>query len=339
LGLAILFSIIFTISSLFIMFSIIFMLNDILEEFIKDPWYVAVGPTHNYAYQQEYDAIVASLKPIGYICFLITILLIFIGLILKRYQISLFGSYVFYIPLFGQFSIAMSALFAGIGVFRIIWMPFFDIESELLNAAAIILLPFVIIPLMSTLVFLIIFYLNLEPDIYYTLFVIDILLMFALILLGLFIFMFSVVTWFYGKFQRKKIINFWIYRYSRHPQYLGLILFNYGLLIFPITLPFIRISLPTLPWLVVTLIIIGMAINEENKFLNENNEKFINWRNKTPFMIPLPKVIMSLLLIPVRILLKKDWPETNKEIIFTLLIYGFLVLILSLPFIPLMKGY
>lgn len=300
------------------MVSIPFMLNDLLDEYIKDPWaYIDSDYTYH-----TYDSLVASLAPLGYLCFLLTLVFILLGLLVKRYQISVFGSYVLYLPLFGAFSFTMTVLFAGLGVIRILWLPFFDFAPDLLNAALIILFP---LYLHHIVLFLGIFGLLLLP------------LMVVLIFLGLFIFVFGVITWLYGKFQGKTIIDFWIYRYSRHPQYLGLILFNYGLLIIPMLLPFggPRPPLPTLPWLLLTLIIIGMALTEENNFLKEANVEFTNWRNRTPFMLPLPMGILSFILWPLRMLLKKEWPETNREIIFILLVYGIILVLLSFPLLPL----
>ncbi|NIO37088.1 hypothetical protein GTO27_05230, partial [Candidatus Bathyarchaeota archaeon] len=34
-----------------------------------------------------------------------------------------------------------------------------------------------------------------------------------------------------GKFEKRKIYDFWIYKYSRHPQYLGFILWSYGVML------------------------------------------------------------------------------------------------------------
>ena len=215
----------------------------------------------------------------------------------------------------------MTALFAGIGVVRIVWIPLFDIEPDLLNAAIVIGFPslFVLIPPLHFFYGLYMFF------------------MFLLIPVGFFISIFGVVTWFYGKIQGKTIINFWIYKYSRHPQYVGLILFNYGLLIFLLVMFKIMETTLTLPWLSLTLIIIGMAITEENNLLRAENEEFITWRKKTPFMIPIPKVVTSFILFPMKIILKKDWPENNKEIIITLLLYGLILVFLSLPLIPLRR--
>jgi hypothetical protein len=54
--------------------------------------------------------------------------------------------------------------------------------------------------------------------------------------LGLIIFLLGVFTWLYGKFKGIRIIDFWIYRYSRHPQYFGFLLWSYGLTILASTI-------------------------------------------------------------------------------------------------------
>jgi len=51
------------------------------------------------------------------------------------------------------------------------------------------------------------------------------------IFLGLLIFSLGIVTWIYGKFNGFKVIDFWIYKYSKHPQYLGYLLWSCGLLL------------------------------------------------------------------------------------------------------------
>ncbi|UCE14006.1 MAG: hypothetical protein JSV04_02220 [Candidatus Heimdallarchaeota archaeon] len=326
--LAILLSIIFTFGGFFLMFTTMVVLNDFFEGFLQDPWYVHYSQYQQY--KQNYDDIVAFLVPIGYLCFIMTLLLILLGLILKRYHISLFGAYILYLPLFGAFSFAMSAVFAGIGVIQIIWLPFFHFAPDFLNAGAIILFP---LYLQRSGVFEEI---PLAPSLIGALLGVTLLLMVLSIFLGLFIFVFGVITWLYGKFQGKAVIDFWIYRFSRHPQYLGLILFNYGLLLFPLFFPFLTVPFPTLPWVLLTLIIIGMAITEENTLLRECTEEYTHWRTRTPFLIPLPKGIISVILWPTRLLLRKEWPERNKEILVILLFYGLLLISLSLPLFPFM---
>ncbi|MEM2111237.1 MAG: hypothetical protein QXX08_05090 [Candidatus Bathyarchaeia archaeon] len=58
-------------------------------------------------------------------------------------------------------------------------------------------------------------------------------------------------------------------------------------------------------------------------------DEYFKYRNKAPFMMPLPKFISSLIKAPIRILLKKNWPENGKEIVFTITFYGIILIILS----------
>lgn len=158
----------------------------------------------------------------------------------------------------------------------------------------------------------------------------QIMILLHIAIIGFFIFIFGVATWLYGRFQGKVVIDFWIYRYSRHPQYLGLIIWNYGLLMLSISPP-IGLSAPTFPFLVLSLVIIGMAMNEENTMIQQHIEEYIIWRERTAFLFPLPRRIRSLIKYPMRKLIKKEWPENNKDIIKVLLIYGVIVLMMSVP--------
>ncbi len=323
LSVALVITIILTISCLFLMFAAIFVLNDVLEVFIGDPWYL-----YHQGYQnteETYRNLVSVLKPIGYLCFFLVLGLITIGIFLRRYKISLLGSYALYLPILGQFSVAMVALFAGIGVTRIIWVPIYNIEPELLNLAAVILLP---IGISNVLVELGIGGIAL-PRLGYMLTIYS---MLFLTILGGFIFVFGMVTWVYGKSQKRTILNFWIYRYSRHPQYLGLILFNYSLFWRSFIGFTIHPSLPTLPWLVVTFLLLGLAITEENNMIQKNMEEYTTFRSKTPFLIPLPRVLTSVILLPTRLVLKKDWPDNNRELVTILIVYGLILILSSLPF-------
>jgi protein-S-isoprenylcysteine O-methyltransferase Ste14 len=153
--------------------------------------------------------------------------------------------------------------------------------------------------------------------------------------LGLAILFFGVFTWLYGKFKGFQVIDFWIYRYSRHPQYLGYVIWSYGLLINTLLRPYHdgrRIPPPSLPWLISTLIIIGVALHEENKMLRTYGEKYAKYREKTPFIIPIPRKLAALINTPTRIIFKKERPENGKEIAVILLFYAIIIILLSFCF-------
>ena len=321
-GGAVIIAVILTISGLFLMFKTLATINVVLEGIIGDPWYQyhTSNPDSQSSlyFENEYRKIVEALRPIGIICFWLILLIILIGIISNHFKISLLGSYALYLPVLGQFSFAMTALFAGIGVSRIIWLPIYNIEPELLNLAAVVLFPLIII-----------------GNIY-------LFAMLFLLVLGVFIFIFGVITWIHGKIYQQKIIDFWIYRYSRHPQYLGLILLNYGFLAWPIAGYRIQPSLPSLPWLIVTLILIGLAIVEENNLIKNQKkdsiEQYSTWREKTPFLIPLPNSIKTVILFPIKKVLKKEWPENNKELLIVLILYSIIIILSSLPFMASLTG-
>jgi len=131
-----------------------------------------------------------------------------------------------------------------------------------------------------------------------------------------------------------ELIDFWIYRYSRHPQYLGFLIWSYGLLLLTSLLSVPRggyVPPPSLIWLFLALVTIGSAIQEENAMTKKYGEKYSEYRNSTAFMIPLPKGASTLIMIPVKGLLRKEWPESKKEVVYVIVIYGTMFIFLSLP--------
>jgi protein-S-isoprenylcysteine O-methyltransferase Ste14 len=48
---------------------------------------------------------------------------------------------------------------------------------------------------------------------------------------------------------------------------------------------------PSLLWLISTLIIVGVALHEENVMVRMYGNEYVRYRNCTPFMPPLPKQI------------------------------------------------
>jgi len=77
---------------------------------------------------------------------------------------------------------------------------------------------------------------------------------------------------------------------------------------------------------------IGAAIHKENKMIAEIGENYRCYREQTPFIVPIPRKLKNLILIPTRLVLKKDWPENNRELLLVLIIYGIIVIAFSLPF-------
>ncbi|MEM0468314.1 MAG: DUF1295 domain-containing protein [Pyrobaculum sp.] len=87
----------------------------------------------------------------------------------------------------------------------------------------------------------------------------------------------------------KDIVDFWIYRYSRHPQYLGYIVWSYGVLIYICYKPYIKGAFstpPSLIWLATTLILISTALLEERQMVKKYGDRYVQYCKKPPSYSP-----------------------------------------------------
>jgi protein-S-isoprenylcysteine O-methyltransferase Ste14 len=311
LGLSILFAIALT----YLTLEISSQINIILREIIPD---YGIGE------EAAIAQITESLRPIGYVALTLTVVLILIGFILKKQKAVLAGSIALYLPVFGHFAASMFFL-AGIGAVRILWLPVFDVSPWLFDLGAIVHLPILLLFLAGRVIWTLLPLVSLLP--------------FIVQGIGFMIFLLSVMSWFQGRFKDVRIVDFWAYRYSRHPQYLGFIIWSYGLLIFTVVapIPFGGIYfVPSLPWLLSIMLIVGVALYEENQMIQKNDEEYMIYRTKVPFLMPLPRRISNLMSAPVRIVLKKDWPENGREIVITVILYSVILMLLSVPLMPIM---
>ena len=256
-------------------------------------------------------------RPIGYACLAAVIILIIAGFITKKKKLSSLGVLFFFLPTFGYFAGSMFFL-AGLGILRITWIPFWEIN--LVNLGDIAYLPYMI------------------PTYLFHLVGFDIRMLIAFFVtgLGFFIFLLGTLAWFYGKVEKRETVTFWIYRYSRHPQYLGYIIWSYGVML--------QASLAgiswggsnpgaSLPWLISTLIVVCIALAEEINMSKRDKDAYLKYKASAPFMFPIPKSVASLVTTPIRILFGKNQPENRKEIIGTFAVYCLLFVLLSLPFV------
>ena len=264
-----------------------------------------------------------SMGPIGCAIFTAVLILIIIGFVFGRTRISSLGSIGLYLQVLEQFTFPMFFYWTGIAIFlRVLLLPI-----QVLRLGDIVYVPYTI------LIFLLEHTFRLRGTTF------ERNLSLTIIMLGLLTFFFGAATWLYGKFRGRGIIDFWIYRFSRHPQYLGLIIWSYGLLTSTaINLRldiwewyYARIPPPSLLWLILTLTLIGSALNEESSLIKKYGEEYVRYRAETPFMIPLPKRFVNFLTMPVRALFRKNVPEHGREIVGTLLIYGLILVLLSTP--------
>jgi len=303
-------AIVFTIALTFATLEAPGVINSILRNYFPDIYWEP----------ESIEALMNTARPIGYICLVIVIALILIGFITERRRLSALGSFAFFLPAFGYFAASMFFL-TGIGILRVMWLPFWDSYPALLKLGDIAYLPYWIVmyPLMNL------------PAVTYL--VIGMSLASVAIGAGLLVFCVGSFTWFYGKLEKKEVFDFWIYKYSRHPQYLGFILWSYGvMLLTAITpVPFGGYQPePSLPWLISALLVVCAALTEEITMIKQADETYLEYRRNTPFMLPLPHLLSRMFTAPHRILLKKEFPESRREVFYSFVIYITVFILLSL---------
>jgi len=291
-------SIIFTISLFYLTFEIPRFLDEILRQYFPDVFYDI----------EAREGILGMLRPVGYSAMAITIALVALGFAIRRGSMAFLGSLALYIPTFGYFAFAMFFL-AGLGVLRVLWLPILDLSPSILTLGCIAYVP--LLPLLST------------PYIY----VVGMAITFA----GLLVFSLGVATWLYGRFRGCEIVDFWMYRYSRHPQYLGYILWSYGLLVFISFKSYVRGAFTTPPstiWLISTMIVVGIALLEELEMARKLGEKYEEYRRRTPFMIPLPKPLYRIVAWPMRKIVR-EYPTNAKDVLAIVALYTAILIALS----------
>jgi HEAT repeat protein len=121
----------------------------------------------------------------------------------------------------------------------------------------------------------------------------------------------------------------WVYRISRHPQYLGWIIWSYGVFLLLLQARYPRRSWgisATLPWLISTMVIIGVAMLEEVNMRRRHGEEYETYRRSAPFLFPVPRFVEKAFALPFRILFKKARPERGREVAIVLTLYTALLI-------------
>ena len=304
-------AVVFTVALTFATLQLPVILGNLLSNYFPD--------IHPIMEPERVAEFMAVARPVGYACLGIIAILIVAGLVKGKKKLSIFGSFAFFLPTFGYFFASMFFL-AGLGILRVPFIPFWDPGTNLMNFGDISYLPYVVLVYPFWLA---------GVDIREA-------LSWIAIGLGLFIFALGTIAWFYGKAQKRKTVDFWIYRYTRHPQYLGFIIWSYGVMLFAAQQPVpMGGSNPgaSLPWLLTSLVIICIALAEENRMRNEDSDRYLQYTTSAPFMFRIPKFVSTVITFPMRLLLKKDRPETGKELLATFAVYATILILLSLPFV------
>ena len=257
----------------------------------------------------------AVAEPVGYLSLAAVVVLIVAGFLTKRGKASVAGSLALFLPTFGYFAATMFIL-AGLGVLRVLWQPLWDVNPALFTLGDVVLLPLWLVNWASASL--------LGPasggpaGVYFS---------YALVAAGLFLFSAGAFTWLFGRLQKKELFDFWVYRYSRHPQYLGFIVWNYGVLLLAVQAfnPYWEAQPePTLPWVISVLVLVCVALFEEGSMVRRADREYLAYRERTHFMLPLPRSVSGLCTAPARAVLGRVFPQGRRE---TLCIFGVYLLL------------
>ena len=83
------------------------------------------------------------------------------------------------------------------------------------------------------------------------------------------------------------------------------------------------------------LAILCVALMEEIRMARAHGEAYTSYRDRTPFLFPLPKPVSTAISLPMRALLKQDRPENGAQVLVVFLAYAAILVLLSLPFVAL----
>jgi protein-S-isoprenylcysteine O-methyltransferase Ste14 len=274
---------------------------------------------------EQRETFMSVARPIGYACLGAVGVLILVGFLIRRTWISSAGTVAFFLPTFGDFALQMF-FFAGLGVLRVAWLPLSDYNFMIYRLGDIAYLPGWALEALFRVSISTRSLGMWRPDLW---------LPWSCIAAGLFVFFVGTVTWLHGKLKRETVFGGGIYRYTRHPQYLGFILWSYGILLLTLFehggwywggwLPLY----PSFPWVLSTLAIVCVALAEECTMVRRAGDAYRAYRDRTAFLIPLPRVIARAVTLPHRLMLRKTHPENLKEILCVFIIYCTIIAALS----------
>jgi hypothetical protein len=177
-------AIIFTLALTFATLELPRLLNSILVPHFAD---VPTEVLRRGGEPQSVEGFMNYARPAGYVSLAIVVALIVVGFTTKRRTLSSLGSFAFFIPAFGYFAASMFLL-AGIGVLRIMWLPFWDLSPMLLELGDVAYIPYWIVTYPFTVL------VGVKEA-----YLVGNLLAYIALAVGLIIFGIGTFTWFYGR--------------------------------------------------------------------------------------------------------------------------------------------
>jgi HEAT repeat protein len=306
-------AVVFTIGLTFASIELPRLLDTFLAKNIDTPD-VATGLDELGDYKTELYLRYSHLRLVGYGCLALIAIMIVVGFITEKSGWTSAGALFLFLPVFGHFAATMFFL-GGLGFLRLLWLPLLDVSFRLFRLGDIINLPYNTLADLFSLAGL-----GRRIELSY-----------LVTGLGLLIFFLGTLTWFYARAQKKGVADLWVYRLSRHPQYLGWIIWSYGVMFLPRThnIKLCYELSDSFPWLLSTMIIIGVAMLEELKMSRHHGDSYESYRRGAPFLIPSPRFLARASAFPLRLMFHKPYPERKREIVAVLAVYGALLLGIS----------
>lgn len=244
------------------------------------------------------------IKELGYLCLFIVFVFIVLGFVTDKLKLSIVGAFVLFLPVFGHFTATMFFL-AGLGFLRFIWVPFNDISPILMHLGDVILLPHKWIVSLGR-------FWGVDLTMPLAIF---------LIICGILLFVFGVCVWINSKFNNGSIATDWIYKFTRHPQYLGWILWTYGFFIIPVESQKRTWEYPdSLPLLLTIMIILAISFFEELKMSKKYGAEYNEFKSKTCFMLPLNAFQKKIIKHPIKLFFN-SWHINSKIRIIVFIVY------------------
>lgn len=309
------FSVLFSLALAYASVEIIRVINGWMLGFVPD-----CAILEDFPRCQELESI---LRVSGYVGLISIFIITCLGFLLNKTKLPLLGSLALYLPTIGYFAFTMFFL-AGVGVLRFLWLPFIDSEI-FIRLGLITFAPMWVVNAVVTWVAKLVMP-ELSGDFFIP-------ICYAFMVIGLTILFLGTVTWVKDRLQHITLSTGGVYRFSRHPQYLGFIIWSYGLLSLASVVEGGRgwsPPAPGLPWLITVMIILSVALTEEIKLKSKLGSVYVQYAEHTPFIIPTPRVLKDIVTYPTRILIGKEMPATRKEVLAIVCVYLTLVMFISL---------
>jgi hypothetical protein len=207
-------AIVFSIALMFAFVELPRLLDHFIQEDIGSPGFDH-GSSDLNAYKTDLFIDSLYLRWIGYGSLLLVGVFIVLGYVTRKTAFAWAGAFVLFLPVFGQFALSMFFL-AGLGILRVGWFPFMDISLKVLEMGNVIYIPYWIL-----------MWVGRQFDWYAHYFI-----SYFFMITGSLIFVWAVLLWLRARSSENPVASSRLYRFSRHPQYLGWIIWSYGLLLF-----------------------------------------------------------------------------------------------------------